>query len=162
MKLTGFETQIVELPRESGPLGASAMFVTLKLRTDDGIEGIGYAGFTSALMMKALEETLDALTEQTIGSNPMMIEAIGAKLLALGGGGSPSGLVTRAVSAIDVALWDIRGKALGQPVYRLDFVEMNPDTREFQRLCHAVRELLERRIDQFRRILIQFGRGLPG
>ena len=119
MKLTGFETQIVELPRDSGPMGASALFVTLKLRTGDGIEGIGYAGFTSALMMKALRETLDALTEQALGSDPMMIEAIGARLLSMGGGGSPSGLVTRAVSAIDVALWDIRGKALGQPVYRL-------------------------------------------
>ena len=31
------------------------------------------------------------------------------------GGGSPAGLVTRAISAIDVALWDIRGKALGMP-----------------------------------------------
>ena len=119
MKITGFNTQIVELPRDSGPMGATALFVTLKLHTDDGIEGIGYAGFTSALMMRALRETLDALTEQTLGSDPMMIEAIGARLLAIGGGGSPSGLVTRAVSAIDVALWDIRGKALGQPVYRL-------------------------------------------
>ena len=119
MKIVGFETQIVELPRDAGPMGASALFVTLKVHTDDGIEGIGYAGFTSALMMKALRETLDALAGQTIGSDPMMIEAIGARLLTLGGGGSPSGLVTRAVSAIDVALWDIRGKALGQPVYRL-------------------------------------------
>ena len=119
MKITRFETQIIELPRESGPLGASAMFVTLKLQTNDGVEGIGYAGFTSALMMKALRESLDALAEQTVGSDPMMIEAIVARLLALGGGGSPSGLVTRAVSAIDVALWDIRGKALGQPIYRL-------------------------------------------
>ena len=118
MKITGFETSIVELPRDSGPMGASALFVTLKLHTDD-VVGIGYAGFTSALMMKALRETLDALAGQTIGSDPMMIEAIGARLLTLGGGGSPSGLVTRAVSAIDVALWDIRGKALGQPVYRL-------------------------------------------
>ncbi len=119
MKIAGFETRIVELPRESGPLGASALFVTLKLRAADGIEGIGYAGFTSALMMKALKETLDALAGQIIGANPMMIESIGARLLALGGGGSPAGLVTRAVSAIDVALWDIRGKALSQPVYRL-------------------------------------------
>ena len=119
MKITGFETQIVELPRDSGPMGATALFVTLKLQTDDGVEGIAYAGFTSAIMMKALKETLNALAGQAIGSDPMMIEAIGARLLALGGGGSPSGLVTRAVSAIDVALWDIRGKALGQPVYRL-------------------------------------------
>ena len=120
MKIAGFETGVVDIPRDAlGPGGVSAVFVTLKLRTDDGVEGIGYAGFTSDFMVKALKATLDALAERTIGDDPMMIEAIGARLMAMGGGGSPSGLVTRAVSAIDVALWDIRGKALGQPVYRL-------------------------------------------
>jgi L-alanine-DL-glutamate epimerase-like enolase superfamily enzyme len=48
-----------------------------------------------------------------------MPEAVGERLLRIGGAGAPAGLVTRAVSAIDVALWDIRGKALGQPVYKL-------------------------------------------
>jgi len=124
MKITGFSTRVVSLPRDRGPLSGmpgavAADFITLRLRTDAGIEGIAYAGFASGLMTKALREALDALVKQTIGSDPMMAEAIGARLLTIGGGGAPAGLVTRAVSAIDVALWDIKGKAAGQPVYRL-------------------------------------------
>ena len=124
MKIVSFETKAISIPRESGPLadGPGAVmsnFVTLKMQTDDGIEGISYAGFTSAVMQKALKESVDALAAQTIGDDPMMTEAINKKLLTLGGGGSPAGLVTRATSAIDVALWDIKGKALGQPVYKL-------------------------------------------
>ena len=124
MKITSYETGVVALPRPIGPLSegpgsVAATFVTLKLRTDDGIEGIGYAGFASGVMLNALKAAMDGLAEQTLGSDPMMIEQIGARLLALGGSGAPAGLVTRSVSAIDVALWDIRGKALGQPVYRL-------------------------------------------
>ena len=124
MQISGFETCVVNIPREEGPLGGGpgslgADFVTLKMRTGDGIEGIGYAGFASGIMTKALKNALDALAEQTVGRDPMMVEAVGQKLMAMAGGGAPAGLVTRAVSAIDVALWDIKGKALGQPVYKL-------------------------------------------
>ncbi|MCI0440174.1 MAG: mandelate racemase/muconate lactonizing enzyme family protein [Chloroflexi bacterium] len=124
MKIARFSTGVVRVPRESGPLtgrpgSANASFVTLRMRTDDGIEGISYAGFASDVMTKPLKAAVDALAAETIGGDPMMTEAIGKRLLALGGSGAPAGLVTRAVSAIDVALWDIKGKALGQPVYRL-------------------------------------------
>ena len=124
MKISGFSTRVVSIPREVGPLGEgpgslAASFVTLKIQTDEGVEGIGYAGFTSGVMLKALKESLDALAEQTIGSDPMNVEQIGHRLMTLGGGGAPAGLVTRAISAIDVALWDIKGKALDQPVYKL-------------------------------------------
>ena len=124
MKIAGFNTRVVSVPREAGPLGegpgaTTASFVVLTIKTDDGIEGIGYAGFASTLMLKALKEAVDSLAEQTIGNDPMMIEAIGSKLFTLGGGGAPAGLATRSVAAIDVALWDIKGKALNQPVYRL-------------------------------------------
>jgi L-alanine-DL-glutamate epimerase-like enolase superfamily enzyme len=124
MKITGHEARVVSVPRERGPLGGppgatTADFVTLRLRTDEGIEGIAYAGFASSLATKALKALVDALAEQTAGHDPMMTEAIGGRLAALAGGGAPAGLVTRTISAIDVALWDIKGKALGQPVYRL-------------------------------------------
>ena len=124
MKVTGFATRVVRVPREEGPLAEgpgvrAATFVTLRLYTDEGLEGISYAGFTSALMTPALKAAVDALAQQTVGSDPMEVEAINGRLTALGGTGAPPGLVTRAVSAIDVALWDLRGKALGQPVYKL-------------------------------------------
>ena len=117
MKIASYETRAVCLPREPGPPvgGANvAPFVTLTLRTDDGIEGIGYAGFVSDVILKSLHECVNAMAELSIGSDPMNIEAIGKRLRAVGGG-SPEGMVTRASAAVDVALWDIKGKALGQP-----------------------------------------------
>ena len=124
MKIAGFSTKVVSVPRESGPLGegpgtTASNFITLKIQTDDGIEGISYAGFTSFVMLKALKAALDALAEQTIGKDPMNSEAINVGLTDMAGSGAPAGLVTRSISAIDVALWDIKGKALGQPVYKL-------------------------------------------
>ena len=63
MKIAKFSTRLVSVPREQGPLGegpgsVAANFVTLKVTTDDGVEGIGYAGLTSAVMRKALRETV--------------------------------------------------------------------------------------------------------
>jgi len=122
LKIVSFKTKAVKVPRAAGPLSGgadSAPFVALTIKTDEGIEGIGYAGFISDVMLKALNDSVYALTEQAIGSDPMDVEAIGKRLMTLGGTGAPSGLVTRTVAAIDVALWDIKGKALGQPVHKL-------------------------------------------
>ena len=49
MKVTGFTTKVVSVPRESGPLGdglasLASNFITLKLHTDEGVDGISYAG----------------------------------------------------------------------------------------------------------------------
>lgn len=96
-----------------------ANFVTLRLRTDEGIEGIGYAGFVSRPMLNSLQEAVNALAEHTVGDDPRDVEAIGEKLLSLGGKGAPAGAVTRAAAAIDVALWDIKGKSFGEPLHKL-------------------------------------------
>ena len=124
MKIDSFQTLAASPAaafdaERDGPGKQVANFVTLRLRTDDGIEGVGYGGFVPLAMLKTLEEAIDALVELAIGDDPMMVEAIAAKLLAAGGAGAPAGMVTRAVAAVDVALWDIKGKALGQPVYQL-------------------------------------------
>lgn len=124
MKIETYSSQVVSLPREVGalneaPVQVSVDFVTLRLKTDEGAEGIGYAGFAAPVMTKALKEAVDALAAQVIGDDPMRTEAIGEKLLEIGGRGAAAGLVTRAVSAIDVALWDLKGKILGQPVWKL-------------------------------------------
>ncbi len=121
MKIASYETRAVKVPREPGALvgGAdNAPFVTLTLRTDDGIEGIGYSGFVSDVILKPLHELVNVMAEVAVGSDPMDIEAVGRKMRALGGG-APEGMITRASAAVDVALWDIKGKALGQPVHKL-------------------------------------------
>lgn len=122
MKIAGYATKAVRIPREHSPSSATPDtidFVTLTLRTDEGVEGIGYAGFAPSVMTGALKSAVDSLCEATLGADPMDTEAIGSRLIRLAGGGSPAGIVTRAISAIDVALWDVKGKALGQPVYKL-------------------------------------------
>lgn len=121
MKIASISSRAVRIPREPSPAvsgGDTMDFVTLTIRTDDGIEGIGYAAFQSPVLIPALKAVIDGLGETIVGSDPTNTEAIGEQLFRLGGG-SPAGLLTRAISAIDVALWDIKGKALGQPVYKL-------------------------------------------
>ena len=123
MKIKDFETKVVAVPRDEGPLtggmGNKAEFVTIKINTEDGLTGIGYAGFVSNLMIKALKESVDALLQSIVGMDPRNVELINKHLRDLAGGGAPAGLVTRSVSAIDVALWDLKGKQTGEPVHRL-------------------------------------------
>lgn len=124
MKIASFETRAVSLagapePIRNSPGEAVANFVTLKLRTDEGLEGLGYGGFIPAVALPALKAMLDGLAGLAVGMDALEREAVSQKLLRTGGEGSPGGLVTRAVSAIDTALWDIKGKAFAQPVWKL-------------------------------------------
>ena len=124
MRIATFETRVVELPGGRGELGeipgqVAPRCVTLRLRTDEGVEGIAYAAYVSRAMIPALKAALDGLCEQTVGRDPFDTDAIGRELRGRNGGAAPAGLVTRASSAIDVALWDIQGKALGLPCHRL-------------------------------------------
>jgi L-alanine-DL-glutamate epimerase-like enolase superfamily enzyme len=53
------------------------------------------------------------------GKDPLRVEAVAAKLRAAAASAGPAGIFRMALSAIDVALWDIKGKALGLPLWKL-------------------------------------------
>ncbi len=125
MNITGFEASTLNVPQDD-PLanmpetvGAIRPIVTLRLRTDSGIEGIGVT-FYGGKMTGSLRVAVEELAAITIGGDPLRIEHIVAKLRA-GAGDScgPGGIFTLALSAIDIALWDIKGKALDQPLWKL-------------------------------------------
>ena len=84
--------------------------------TDAGVEGIGLTFFGGPLTV-ALRDAVEALGALVIGT--LQVEAIAAKLRLAASGAGPGGLFTLALSAIDIALWDIKGKALGQSVHAL-------------------------------------------
>lgn len=125
MKITQFESHIVRLPLDEPladgptPKGATQNFVTLQLRTDEGVEGIGISFFGAGAMSGALKAAIDGLSALAVGEDPLRIEAIVHKLRSAAMQSGPGGLFTLALSAIDIALWDIRGKVLNQPVSRL-------------------------------------------
>src|SRR5206468_3940277 len=97
---------------------ATREFVTLELGTDQGLVGIGLTFFGGALS-GALREAVQALATLAVGDDPLRVEAVAAKLRQAASGAGPGGLFTLALSAVDMALWDIKGKALGQPLSTL-------------------------------------------
>src|SRR6266550_6972871 len=124
MKLASLETGIVLLPNDEPLAGfsenpnAKNPIVWLRLRTDDGIEGLGVAYFGGALT-RTLRHAIDELAVLAIGEDPLRPEAVAKKLRDAAGSSGPAGILTMAMSAIDVALWDIKGKALGLPLWKL-------------------------------------------
>ena len=124
MKIKQVKTNVVRLPHEEplvgAPVAGSMMreYITVQIVTDDGIEGIGVTGFAGKLMrsLKAAVEDFGALI---VGDDPLRSEAVMAKLRTAAAPCGPGGMVMLALSAIDIALWDIRGKALGTSVARL-------------------------------------------
>ena len=124
MKIASLATDIVLLPNDEPLAGfsenpnAKNPIVTLRLRTDDGIEGLGVAYFGGAIT-KTLRHAVDELGALIVGDDPLCVEAIAAKLRAAAGSAGPAGVLMMAMSAIDVALWDIKGKALGLPLWKL-------------------------------------------
>ena len=125
MKITSYEAATLRVP-EDDPLanmpeeaGRTRPVVTLRLRTDSGIEGIGIT-FYGGRMTGSLRVAVEELAELTIGEDPLRIEKIVAKLRAgTGDSCGPGGIFTLALAAIDIALWDIKGKALDQPLWKL-------------------------------------------
>lgn len=121
MKITRVRAQIVKLPADEPLAGGAGSyrrffeFVTLRMETDAGIEGIGVTFFGWALT-PALRQAVDQLSELTVGEDPLRTEAVGLKLRNSASGAGPAGISTLAFSAIEMALWDIKGKALGQPL----------------------------------------------
>jgi L-alanine-DL-glutamate epimerase-like enolase superfamily enzyme len=124
MKITRIESHIVRLPADEpladGPAtpGATRNFVTLTVFTDEGLEGVGITGFGGALT-GALRAAVDALGALAIGMDPLRIELIAEKLRAAAIMSGPGGIFTLAAAAIDIALWDITGKAMNLPLATL-------------------------------------------
>ena len=108
MKITGAEVLVASPGRN---------FVTLKLTTEDGVYGLGDATLNGRELAVAAY-LRDHVGPCLIGRDPSRIEDIWQYLYR--GAYWRRGPVTMtAIGAVDTALWDIAGKALGVPVYRL-------------------------------------------
>lgn len=92
-------------------------FVTLKLETDEGLHGVGDATLNGRELAVAayLQEHVVPLL---IGRDARRIEDTWQYLLK-GSYWGPGPVTTSAIAAVDMALWDLKGKALGAPVHEL-------------------------------------------
>ena len=94
--------------------------VVVRINTDEGISGFGEVGMAYGVGASAGFGMAKDLARIIIGMDPMQSELIWDKMQKKTFWGQGGGTVVSAgMSAIDVALWDIKGKALGVPCYQL-------------------------------------------
>jgi len=118
MKITRAEVAYYQWPRPRPITNGLHTYtdVTLgfvKLFTDEGVVGVG-----TSSGRPGEKELISTFCEQIIGMDPFMSEQIWSKLWNPKISGR-RGLETRALSAIDYALWDIKAKAANLPLYVL-------------------------------------------
>jgi L-alanine-DL-glutamate epimerase-like enolase superfamily enzyme len=121
--------------------------IVVRINTDEGISGFGEAGLAYGNAQTAAYGIIQDYAKLLIGMDPTKIEKIWEFLLrmtfwGMGGGG----VIAAGMSAIDIALWDIKGKALGVPVYQLLGGKTNEKLRAYAsqiqfdwgKKCHAL------------------------
>ncbi len=94
--------------------------IVVKINTDAGISGFGEVSLAYGKGASAGFGMVEDLAPLLIGENPLCLEKIWDKLMKQTFWGQGGGTVVfAAISGIDGALWDLKGKALGVPVYEL-------------------------------------------
>ena len=137
MKITDVQTYLVDagwpqhnrLTNKEEKGGWSARnWLFVKISTDDGIYGIGEASGWPRVVETAIKDLVPLL----INENPFHVERIWHKMLASIMGHGMTGVVGGgAISGIEMALWDLKGKALGQPVWNLFGGKMRDEIRVY-------------------------------
>jgi L-rhamnonate dehydratase len=121
MKIARVKAIALSLPVEVKMLGVqrstSFSACVVRIDTDKGIVGHGFTAITEEEVVAAAVNEVAA--PAIIGENALEHERIWDRLYWLMSPRGQTGYASHAIAAIDVALWDIKGKALGQPVWRL-------------------------------------------
>jgi L-alanine-DL-glutamate epimerase-like enolase superfamily enzyme len=118
VKITNITTEQYSWPRHKPITNGKHTYthsglLIVKIETDEGITGVG-VGAKGEL----IAEIIDHLKTLLIGQDPINVERLWhmmwvPKLIGR------RGLTTRAIAAVDIALWDLRAKVAGMPLYKL-------------------------------------------
>ena len=99
----------------TSPQGSPSNYVFVKVETDEGITGWG----ESSIGATSVAAVIDEFGSSIIGLDPFRIEEHWQHMYHLYHNVRGGALQMAAISGIEIALWDIKGKALGVPVYEL-------------------------------------------
>jgi L-alanine-DL-glutamate epimerase-like enolase superfamily enzyme len=125
-------------------------WVWVRVHTDSGLVGLGETYPRNEVEASVMHSTVAGLL---LGRDPRDIERIWADLYRTFDFQVTGGAEMRALSAIDLAMWDLLGKALGQPVYRLLGGKSNPEVRLYN-TCFAHKYDFTKEPDKIMRELI--------
>ena len=128
MKIKDFKTFIIGNPP---PSFGGKYWIFLKLTTDTGIVGFGEAyaiPFHPNVAVKMIE---DICERYVVNENPFQIEKLWRKIYSSGYTQRPDISISGVLSAIEIALWDIVGKEVNQPIYNLLGGKINDRLRTY-------------------------------
>ena len=114
MKIASVKPWLVEAP---GTYWGEFLFV--EVSTDEGVTGWGEITTTTPVANRVVAGTLRQISELIAGDDPARIEEIWHKIFRSFTYMGSRGATSHCISGIDIALWDIRGKVLGVPIYDL-------------------------------------------
>ncbi len=144
MKITALVPWLVR----AGETGWGEYFF-VEVRTDEGVTGWGEITTTTRTANRAVAGMIRQLNDLLVGEDPARIERLWHKIFRSFTYMGTRGATSHVVSGIDIALWDIRGKVLGLPIYELlggavrddILLYTHPDRRQFTTDEGIVREI---------------------
>jgi L-alanine-DL-glutamate epimerase-like enolase superfamily enzyme len=124
MKITHVVCQILRLKAVSAKTASSQDAVLVRVRTDEGLEGVGEADASPEVVKAIVDAPFShniacGLREILIGEPALETERLWQKMLRRTMYFGRTSVTIAAMSAVDMALWDLKGKAFGQPIHRL-------------------------------------------
>jgi len=124
MKITEVTCQVLRIPSVEKKTASSQDSVLVRVRTDTGLEGIGEADSSPEMVKAAIDAPFShniacGLRQLVVGENPLEHERLWEKMYrATMYCGRRSTMIT-AMAAVDMALWDLKGKHFNEPIHRL-------------------------------------------
>ena len=124
MKITKIETIYLRQSEVKTLCDSGQDALIIRIETDAGITGIGEVDSNPMAVKGAIDgpfshTTATGLSRVLIGEDPFETERLWHKMYRANVYGGRRGAGFHAISGLDIALWDIKGKALGQPIWRL-------------------------------------------
>jgi galactonate dehydratase len=124
-------------------------YLFVEVRTDEGVSGWGEITTTTATANRGIAAMVRQVNDLVVGDDPARIEDTWHKVFRAFTYMGSRGAGTNVVSAIDIALWDIRGKVLGLPIHDLLggrvrddlLIYTHPDQRRFDTREGVVEEI---------------------
>src|SRR5881227_3858178 len=149
MKITGIDLHILLVPDYDASACSSAQDdLLVEVHTDEGIVGVGETDTNPWIARECIRARGThcmglGLQEMLLGADPMQPAAVWETLYRGSKMTGRRGVLICALGAIDMALWDIKGKALGLPVSRLFGAEARTRITPYASLLPAGRTLDE-------------------
>ncbi len=124
MKIAKVVCQILRIQNVAAKTASCQDAVLVRVQTDDGLEGVGEADSSPEVVKSIVDAPFShniacGLRELLIGENPLETERLWQKMYRRTMYFGRTGVGITAMAAVDMALWDLKGKAFGQPIHRL-------------------------------------------